>query len=144
MRVTQCCGNVTGAQGIALCIFLWPAADLLSDDKLLGYLSSLQNSFRLPTLIPPPVPQGAFFPPLPGMSHFYDCHFGPPSARASHALNPAHRVNLPALIKMASFVMRFLPTSLVPNDNGHGNFFCRAGSKALTLRKVKVRGTILS
>lgn len=59
------------------CAYFPGQLQLLSDDKLLSDLSSLQNNLRLPTLIPPPVPQGALFRPLPGMSHFYDRHFGP-------------------------------------------------------------------
>lgn len=141
--------NVTRAENITLCIFPWPALDLLSDDKLLSYLSSLQNSLRLPTLIPPPVPCGGSIPPPPWHESFLRPPLWPPSARAAYALNPARRVNLPALIKIASFVTVSLSLSLslrplVPDGiMVLGTSLCSADSKRLTLGKMKVCSTIL-
>lgn len=65
---------------------------------------------------------GLFSNPCHGMTHFYERHFGPHRAQAAYALNPARRVNLPALIKIASFVAPPLPPSSCPRwHNGAGN-----------------------
>lgn len=109
-------------RSIALCIFPRPAPVLLSDDKLLSYLSSLQNSLWLLTLIPLPVPPGALFHPCLAWVIFTTVTW-PPSASTAYAWNPARRVNLPALIKIASFVLlSLLPSSCPWWHNGAGNF----------------------
>ena len=66
---------------------------------------------------------GGSFPPPAWHESFLRPPLWPPSGRAAHALNPAKRVNLPALIKIASFVGLSLPPSSCPWwHNGAGNF----------------------
>lgn len=115
--------NMSQEHGIALCIFPWPARNLLSDDKLLSYLSSLQNSLRLPALIPPPVPPGALFHPCLAWIIFTTDTW-PPSAWDVHAFNSARQVNLQALIKIAlSEALSALYLSSFPWwHNSAGNF----------------------
>lgn len=92
----------------------------LSDDKLPSYLSSLQNSLQLPTLIPTPAWHESFLRrPL-----------WPSLARAAYALNPARRVNLPDLIKIASFAALSLsPSSCTWWHNGAGKFLLQSWLK---------------
>lgn len=112
--LTQHSRNVTRLENIALCVFPWLAPDLLSGDKLLSYLSSLRNSFQTAHLNSPARPSGGSFPPPAWHESFLWPPLWPPSAQAGYALNPARRVNLPALIKIASFVAPFLPLSSCP------------------------------
>lgn len=65
---------------------------------------------------------GGSFPPLLGMSHFYDHHFG--SHRPSPStVKPSLASKSAALIKIASFVALSIPLSSYPWwHNGAGNF----------------------
>ncbi len=93
----------------------------------------------------PARPSGGSFPPPAWHESFLWPPLWPPSAWAAYALSPARRVNLPALIKIASFVgLSLLLCALVPDDiMVLGTSLCSAGSEGLTLGKMEMCSTIL-